>query len=130
MAGEEEAHRLELMRQPVGRDPRLCGAELDRRRRARGTGEEVVLSAGLVRKRSIASGHDAIDIGERRGAVDAKLIERAGGGERLQRTLVDEARIDGAGEIGDVLKSAALLSLGADDARPRGGRHSCSAASE
>ena len=46
---------------------------------------------------------DAIDIGQRRGPVDAKLIERAGGGEHLQQ-LVDEARIDGAGEFGDVLE--------------------------
>src|SRR6185436_15022794 len=53
-------------------------------------------------------------IGERRGPVDAKLIERAGGGEHLQRTLVDEARIDGAGEFGDVLEAAALRSLGAN----------------
>ena len=35
MAGEEEADRLELARQPIGRDPGLRGAELDRRRFAR-----------------------------------------------------------------------------------------------
>ena len=94
--------------------PRLGGAELDRRRRARRAGEEVVLAAGLVLERSVAGGHDAIDIGERRRPVDAKLVERAGGGERFQRALVDETRIDGAGELGDVLEAAALRAFGAD----------------
>ena len=114
MAGEEEADRLELARQPVGRHPRLGGTELDRRRRARRTGEEIVLAAGLVFQRAGAGGHDAIDIGERGGAVDAKLVEGAGRGERLERALVDETRIDGAGEGRNILEASALLPLGAD----------------
>ena len=61
------------------------------------TGEEIVLAVGLVSSERVPRGHDAIDIGERGGAVDAKLIEGAGGGERLQRALVDEARIDARG---------------------------------
>ena len=114
MAGEEEADRLELARQPVGRHPRFGGTEIDRRRRARRAGEEIVLAAGLVLQRSGAGGHDAIDIGERGGAVDAKLVEGAGRSERLERALVDEARIDGAGERRNILEASALLPLGAD----------------
>ena len=100
MAGEEEADRLELARQPVGRHQGLAGRSSIGGGRARCAAEEVVLAC---RSRPRSDGCrrriDAIDIGERRGAVDAELIEGAGRGEGLERALVDEARIDARGEI-------------------------------
>ncbi len=114
MAGEEEANGVQLARQPIGRHPRFGSAKLDRRRRPRRAGEEVVLAAALVFQRPGAGGHDAIDIGEGGCPVDAELIERAGGGERLQRALVDQTRVYGAGERRNVAEGPALGSLGTD----------------
>ena len=76
-----------------------------------GAGEQVVLTLGARLQRPVAGGDQAIDIGEGRGAVESELIEGAGGGKRLQRALVDQARVDAPGEVRDVTKSAPNLSL-------------------
>ena len=82
------------------------------RRRA---GEQIVLAVGARLQRAVAGRDDAVDIGEGRGAVDAKLVEGAGGGERLERALVDEARIDARGEVAKRRGTRPpLLPLGAD----------------
>ena len=107
MTGEEEPHRLEFLREPVGRHPGLGLAEillapclvLALARRRRGGPEQVVLPGLLVAVSLLGERDDAIDIGERGRAVDAKLLQGAGGGERFQRALVDGVRIDALGEI-------------------------------
>ena len=107
MAGEEEADRLELARQPVGRHPRLGGAKLDRGRHLLGAGKQIVLALGACLQRPVAGRDQAVDIGEGRGAVEAKLIKGAGGGKRLERALVDQARIDAPREVRDVAERSA-----------------------
>ncbi len=113
VAGEEEADRLELAGQAIGRHEGLGGAQLDWRRNVRGAGEEIFLTFRARLDRAVSRGDQPVDIGKRGGAVDAKLIERAGSRQCLERTLVQEPRIDAAGEIGHIAERPPRLALGA-----------------
>ena len=103
MAGEEEADRLVFAPQPLRRQPRLdlractIGSGAAPRRRTIRSGRCVAASWARCARASTAS------IGrEGAGAVRLELVERAGGGETFQHALVDRARIDAPGEVGEV----------------------------
>src|SRR5262249_57864100 len=100
--GEEEADGLDLFAQPVCRNPGLGRAQLYWRLRVLRAAEQVVLTIGARLDRAITGSNHAIDIGIGCSAIDTKLVEGARRGKRLERTLVDEARIDPPREIGEV----------------------------
>ena len=101
MAGEEEADRVELALQPLGRQPRLGRGQrnlLAHRRPA----EHVVLADLRSLVLALRRRKDRVDAGVDARAVGLQRIERAGGGEAFQHALVDRARIDAAREVRDV----------------------------
>ena len=101
MAGEEEADRVELALQPLGRQPRLGRGQrnlLARRRPA----EHVALADLGILLAALRGREDRVDARMNARAVRLQRIERAGGRETLQHALVDRARIDAAGEVRDV----------------------------
>src|SRR4029079_985315 len=114
MAGEEKTYGLELLAQAIGRHPRCCSFERNGRWAIRPAGEEIVLTFAACFERACARFHDAIDIGEGGGAIDAEFIESAGGGQRLQCALVDDTRIGAAGEIGNVTEETVRFPLRAE----------------
>ena len=62
-----------------------------------------------------------VDGGMGAGAVRLERVEGAGGGEAFQHALVDRARIDAAGEVGEI--GERLVAARRDDAsRPPDGR--------
>ena len=52
--------------------------------------------------RALGAGEHRVDRGENARAVAFEVIEGAGGGEAFQHALVDGARIDAVGEVGQV----------------------------
>ena len=101
VAGEEEADRVELALQPLGRQPRLRGRQRDLLARRRAA-EHVVLAdrRGLVL--ALRGRENRIDARMDARAVALQRIERAGGGKAFQHALVDRARVHAAREVGDV----------------------------
>ena len=101
MAGEEEADGVELLLQPLGRQPGLDIAERKRRRAAPppNSSDCPTATSSCVRCAVASIG---VDGREHARAIAFERIEGAGGGEALQHALVDRARIDAAGEIGQI----------------------------
>ena len=101
MPGEEEADGIELLLQPLGRQPRLDIAERQRRA-ARTPAEQLGLPDRRVVELALRRRHDSIDGREHARAIAVQRIEGAGGGEAFQHALVDRTRIDAAREIGKI----------------------------
>ena len=57
--------------------------------------------------RALGARQHRVHGGEDAGAVGLELVEGAGGGEAFQHALVDGARIDARGEIGEIGERAA-----------------------
>ena len=90
------------------------------------TGKQFVLAEGGVVVRALRRRQHDIDRGIGAGTVRLQRVERARGGEAFQHALVDAARIDAAGKIGEVGEGTfrarlndALDSLAADAAQRR-----------
>ena len=52
--------------------------------------------------RALAGGQHGVDAGEGAGAVALERIEGAGRDQAFQHALVDRARIDAGGEVGEI----------------------------
>ena len=99
MAGEEEADRLVFAPEPFGGRPRF-GARPDRRR-GLGFAEQAALAGLALVGGAMGHRQHRLDRGEGDGAVGLQFVEGAGGGEVLERLLVDRARVDAARQIGE-----------------------------
>ncbi len=99
MAGQEEADGVVFAPQPLGRQPRLDLRQHDGRR-VRRAAEHVVLADGRGLMAALACGEDRFGAGEHPGAIGIQRVEGAGGGQALDHALVDRARINPRGEIG------------------------------
>ena len=113
MAGEEEADGVVFLSQPVGRQPRL-----DRRQHqplaAAGPPNSSFWPTRRIVVGALRRGQHRIDGGEGARPVRLERIERAGGGKAFQHPLVDGARIDAAGEVGEI--GERLVAARGDDA--------------
>ena len=101
MAGEEEPDGVVFALQPLRRQPRLHrrnGEGLARRRPA----EQLVLSDGGGLVRALGGGEHHVDRRGGTGAVGLEPVEGAGRREALEHPLVEGARIDAVGEIGEI----------------------------
>ena len=89
--------------------------------RLRAAAEHVVLPDRDGLMRALRGRQHRIDGGMRPRPVRLERVEGAGGGEAFQHPLVDRARIDAAGEVGQV--GERLVAARRDDAsRPPAGR--------
>ncbi len=79
--------------------------------------EHVVLPDRDGLMRALRGRHHGVDGGVRPRAVRLERIEGAGGGEAFQHALVDRARIDAAGEVGEI--GERLVAARRDDAVDR-----------
>ena len=117
MAGQEEADGVVFALQLVGRQPGLDrghGDGLAVRQAPPNMSFCPTATASWVR---CAVDEHGVDGGVRARAVRLERVERAGRGEAFQHALVDRARIDAAGEIGEV--GERLVAARRDDAVDR-----------
>ena len=103
MAGEEKADGVIFALQALRREPRRRLRNVNRRAYTSGA-EELRLARSRVRAAPLRVGEHRIDGGEGARAVRLQAIEGAGGGKAFERALVERARIDARGEIGEILK--------------------------
>ena len=109
MAREIEAHRLELLRQLVHRQPGIAARQHQIVRRAGGTAEEIVLACLRRTRRAVRHGEDRFDRVQHLRAVGVEAIEGARLGQAFKRALVDDAGIDAPREIPQRAERPALL---------------------
>ena len=101
MAAEEEADGVVFALQPLGRQPGFERRQNDRLRRGRAA-EQLRLAERGVLVRALRGGEHGVDGGENTRPVLLDGVESAGGDQAFQHPLVDRARIDAAGEIGQI----------------------------
>ena len=103
MAGEEEADRVVFALQPLGRQPGLDRRQRDRLARCRPPPNNSLCPTAAVLVRALrASRAWRRRPAKTRARFASKRVEGAGGGQAFQHALVDGARIDARGEVGEV----------------------------
>ena len=113
MAGEEEADGVVFLLQPLGRQPGAAprgSASVSRAAAPPNRSFCPIVAASCAR---CAAASIASTAAAARARLRLDAVERAGGGEAFQHALVDRARIDAAGEIGEV--GERLLAARGDD---------------
>ncbi|CAM5215216.1 hypothetical protein BTHI11S_06304 [Bosea thiooxidans] len=108
VAGEEEADRLVLALELLGRRPGLDLRDAERLL-DHAAAEEIELAGGRFVADTVRKRQHAVDRRHRAGAILLQLVERPGGDERFQRTAIDQLGVDAAREIGKVAEGAARL---------------------
>ena len=108
MAGEVEADGVELLGETLHRLPGLDGGQGGRGGGGALLAEQADLLALAVLRGGVGGAEHQIDGGQHLRTVGIETIEGAGAGQVFEGALVDDARIDAAGEIEQVAEGAAL----------------------
>ncbi len=99
MGGQIEAEDLEFLEQLFRRQPGRGRLQADLFRTGGAGAEHVGLAAGLVLHGALRIGHETVDAGGERGAVDAEAIEGAGRDQAFPDAAIDELGIGAEAEI-------------------------------